>query len=351
MAFVLKDRVRETSTTTGTGAFTLAGAIDGYQAFSSVCSTGDTFWYYIILSATSWEGGIGTYSGTNTLARTTVLESSNSGGAVNFGAGVKDVFIGFPSSKMLNLFDSSGTADQLRYNTAQVLNTTQINQLKTNMGFIGAPTGGFTTGDVKLTLKLAADSGWVMADDGGIGDASSGATTRANADTADLFALIWSSIIVTLAPIYTSAGVLTTKGASAAADFAAHKRLSLTKMLGRSLAISGSGSGLTTRSPGEFIGTETFTIDQTNIPNYNLSASLGVSGTITNNSFATGGFIVAKASDPNPGAGLNNSLRAVSGDPTTTFSLTAAGDISSGGSGAAITHREPISYLNVMIKL
>jgi hypothetical protein len=100
VAFVLKDRVRETSTTTGTGALTLAGAFSNERAFSSVCSVGDTFWYTIIHAGTSWETGIGTYSGTNTLTRTTVLESSNANAAVSFAAGTKDVFIGLPAQKL-----------------------------------------------------------------------------------------------------------------------------------------------------------------------------------------------------------------------------------------------------------
>jgi hypothetical protein len=97
MAFVKKDRVRERSTTTGTGAFTLAGAPSGYRAFSSVCSVSDTFWYAIVHPGNAWEVGLGTYSGANTLTRTTIYDSSNAGAAVNFTAGSKDVFIGLPA--------------------------------------------------------------------------------------------------------------------------------------------------------------------------------------------------------------------------------------------------------------
>lgn len=94
MAFIKKDRVREISTTTGTGAFTLAGAVLSYQAFSAVMATSDTCYYGIAnQTASEWETGLGTYSGTNTLTRTTPIESSNGGAAVNFSAGTKDVFI------------------------------------------------------------------------------------------------------------------------------------------------------------------------------------------------------------------------------------------------------------------
>lgn len=97
MAFILDDRVRETSTGTGTGAITLAGAPGGYQAFSAVMSIGDTCWYAIVLPGSAWETGIGTYSGVNTLTRTTVISSSSSGAPVTFAAGSKDVFITQPA--------------------------------------------------------------------------------------------------------------------------------------------------------------------------------------------------------------------------------------------------------------
>ena len=94
------DRVFETSSTTGTGALTLAGAVTGYRSFGSVFSVGDTFPYVIeAIDAAGaptgeWECGIGTYSATNTLTRTTVTSSSNSGAAVNLSAGTKAVFVG-----------------------------------------------------------------------------------------------------------------------------------------------------------------------------------------------------------------------------------------------------------------
>ena len=95
MAYIQKDRVKETTTTNGTGAVTLAGAVAGFQAFSAVMSVADTC-YYVIVSATGtdWETGTGTYSSASVLTRTTVLSSSNSGNAVSFTSGTKDVFMG-----------------------------------------------------------------------------------------------------------------------------------------------------------------------------------------------------------------------------------------------------------------
>jgi len=94
----------------------------------------------------------------------------------------------------------------------------------------------WSTGDVKLTLKATADAGWIMCDDGTIGSASSGATTRANADTQALYTLLWTNITDAWAPV--TGG----RGASAAADFAANKPLRLTRLLGRAIAIAGTGA-------------------------------------------------------------------------------------------------------------
>jgi hypothetical protein len=91
MALVIADRVRETSTTTGTGTLTLDGAVTGFRTFGSAIGDGNTCYYTITLGA-DYEIGLGTV-GTGTLARTTVLKSSNSNNAVNFGAGAKDVFV------------------------------------------------------------------------------------------------------------------------------------------------------------------------------------------------------------------------------------------------------------------
>ena len=97
MALVLKDRVRVTSTTAGTGAFTLGSAVTGYQDFS-VIGTGNTTYYTIAdQSGANWEVGIGTYTSPNQLSRDTVYESSNANALVNFGIGTKDVFVTLPA--------------------------------------------------------------------------------------------------------------------------------------------------------------------------------------------------------------------------------------------------------------
>ena len=110
MAFVIGDRVRETSTTTGTGNFTLAGAVTGYQTFDAVLDTNDTTYYTIAdQSGANFEVGIGTFTAPATLARTTILSSSNGGSAVTFTSGTKDVFISLPASKTVQSFSAGST--------------------------------------------------------------------------------------------------------------------------------------------------------------------------------------------------------------------------------------------------
>lgn len=99
MAFVLADRVKDTTTSTGTGTITLANAPPvGFQSFAAIGNANNT--YYTITGVADWEVGIGTYTAAGTLlSRDTVLSSSNAGAAVNFPAGSKDVFVTYPSSK------------------------------------------------------------------------------------------------------------------------------------------------------------------------------------------------------------------------------------------------------------
>jgi len=105
MALVINNRVRETTTTTGTGAQTLAGAVDGFQTFAAGIGNDNTTYYAISLNtASEWEVGLGTLnSDSSTLTRTTVLESSNADSAVDFAAGSKEVFCTLPSEKAVYL--------------------------------------------------------------------------------------------------------------------------------------------------------------------------------------------------------------------------------------------------------
>jgi len=107
MALVVNDRVKETSTTTGTGTFTLDGAVLGFETFSSAIGNTNTTYYAIVNTADGeFEVGLGTV-GAGTLARTTIISSSNSDSAVDFAAGTKNVFVTLPASKSV-ILDSSG---------------------------------------------------------------------------------------------------------------------------------------------------------------------------------------------------------------------------------------------------
>ena len=111
MALVLNDRVKETTTTTGTGTFTLAGAVTGFETFAAGVGNSNTTYYAVTLPGTAeFEVGLGTLSSdSSTLARTTVISSSNSDNAVNFSAGTKTIFCTLPASKTVFL-DASGNA-------------------------------------------------------------------------------------------------------------------------------------------------------------------------------------------------------------------------------------------------
>ena len=105
MALVLNNRVRETTSTTGTGAVTLGGAVDGFQTFAAGIGNSNTTYYAISINTESeWEVGLGTLNAdSSTLTRTTVLESSNSDAAVDFSAGSKEVFCTLPAEKAVYL--------------------------------------------------------------------------------------------------------------------------------------------------------------------------------------------------------------------------------------------------------
>jgi hypothetical protein len=115
MALVLADRVKETTTTAGTGTITLGGAATGFQSFAVIGNSNTTFYTIAGQTSNEWEVGVGTYTSSGTtLARTTVL--SNSAGtqpsALSFSAGTKDVFVTYPAEYAVAA-TNDGTAGQL----------------------------------------------------------------------------------------------------------------------------------------------------------------------------------------------------------------------------------------------
>jgi hypothetical protein len=191
MALVLADRVRETTTTVGTGTVTLGGAVVGYQSFS-VVGNGNTTYYCIAAQGVSeWEVGLGTYSSSgSTLARTTVLSSSNGGSAVNFSAGTKDVFVTYPSERSVysdgtniipdnaaTLLAISGGTGQSSYVVGDILyasTTTALSKLAdvaTGNAIISGGVGVAPSyGKIGLTTHV---SGVLPAANGGTGQSSS----------------------------------------------------------------------------------------------------------------------------------------------------------------------------------
>ena len=147
MALVLADRVKETTTTAGTGTVTLLGAAPGFQSFAVVGNANTTYYTIAGQTTSEWEVGIGTYTSSGTtLARTTIL--SNSAGtqptALTFSAGTKDVFVTYPAGKSVNL-DASGNATALG---------TPASFVGTN---ITGTASGLTAGNVTTNANLTGD--------------------------------------------------------------------------------------------------------------------------------------------------------------------------------------------------
>ena len=162
MALVVKDRVQESSTTTGTGTFTLGGAVTGFQSFS-VIGNGNTT-YYAIVGGSEWEVGLGTYTSSGTtLSRDTVLESSNSGSLVNFSAGTKNVFVTYPAEKA-TYQDANGDAYAPQFAASNGLSL-ENSTIGTSYTF---PTGynAVQAGDITIsngvTVTVPNTSRWVI---------------------------------------------------------------------------------------------------------------------------------------------------------------------------------------------
>ena len=106
MALIVADRVKETTTTTGTSTYTLAGAVDGFQSFAAVGNRNTT--YYACTDGTDYEVGVGSYTASGTtLTRVSIIESSNSDQAVDWVSGEKEIFVTVPADKFL-VRDTSG---------------------------------------------------------------------------------------------------------------------------------------------------------------------------------------------------------------------------------------------------
>jgi trimeric autotransporter adhesin len=156
MALILKDRVKESSASSGTGSITLGGAFPGYQTFNAAIATGSTVYYTIHnLTAgfdTEWEVGVGTFTSPNTLARNTVLSSSNSGSLVPFTAGASglEVFITQPAEQALYTNQATGKVEVFG-NGTNIVTFTEINTTNLTANTVTVTAGTISTNAANAT--------------------------------------------------------------------------------------------------------------------------------------------------------------------------------------------------------
>ena len=176
MALVVADRIKETTSTTGTGTYTLAGASTGFEAFSVIGNSNTT--YYCCTDGTDFEVGIGTYTASGTtLARTTILQSSNSDSAVNWGSGTRDIFVTQPAEKAvfkdasghIQAVDGRNLTNLSAGNLTGTVANARLDQQLQDVAGLAVTNGNFIVGDGS---NFVAESGSTARTSLGLGTAS-----------------------------------------------------------------------------------------------------------------------------------------------------------------------------------
>lgn len=273
MAFVLKDRVKETTSTSGTGSITLLGAVQGFQGFSAIGDGNTT--YYTIAGVAEWEVGIGTYSA-GVLSRDTVLASSANGDKVAFSSGVKDVFCTLPASTPV-LADNYPITGAI--NTSSPNGTVNVASLTANVST--------TNGDLVLLPK---GTGALLAD---IPDSAS-----TGGDKRGTRAVDWQMTRSSSSQVASGLGSVIGGGSSNTA----------------SGSYSSVGGGLTNRAAGSYsyVGGGTF---NTALGNYNVIAGGQSNADLTGVAYATigGGYLNRAYGDYSFVGGGNQNIASVPG--------------------------------------
>jgi len=156
MSLIVADRVQETTNSTGTGAYTLGGAVPGFQTFASEVSNADTV-YYSVTDNVDFEVGLGTYASSgNLISRTTVFSSSNSNNAVSWGVGTKNIFLTYPADKAVIEDVSNNVTIGNNLVVGGTVDGVDIQTLNTTANAALPKAGGTMTGDLVLNADPTA---------------------------------------------------------------------------------------------------------------------------------------------------------------------------------------------------
>ncbi|MCK1562436.1 hypothetical protein IVB08_00225 [Bradyrhizobium sp. 173] len=234
----------------------------------------------------------------------------------------------------------------LRYNTGGLF--WELLNPSNSAALAAAP----TTGDVKMTIKTVADSGWLLLNDGTFGSATSGSSNSTSALNQALFVLMFNNLSDTAAPVFTSTGAATTRAGqgTAAAAWTANCRMSLPKTLGRAWAVAGDGGGLTSRALGSIVGEETHLLTAAEIASHTHANSLTDPG----HAHTFGGTGVTSYRLYSAGTGGVTSIQFQNGtDGSVGINSNTTGitiNNASAGGGGTHNNMQPSTFFSAMIK-